>query len=95
MSDSDGIGALDGNAAAGLLSELFWRDMTTATGICGDCGSQGLFAEALLFASAMGAVMRCPHCDNVLMRAAKTPRGLWLDMQGFRSLAFPPAADAN
>ncbi|WP_088348577.1 MULTISPECIES: DUF6510 family protein [Rhodomicrobium] len=94
MSESD-LQPLDGNAAAGLLGEMFWRDMTTATGICAGCGSEGPFAEARLFASAMGSVLRCPHCDNVLLRAARTPRGVWLDMQGFRSLTFTPTPDAN
>jgi len=32
---------LDGNAIAGLLQEVFAAEMTTAIGICGDCGAAG------------------------------------------------------
>jgi len=79
---------LDGNAAAGVLSEVFWRDMTLATGRCASCGREGPFAEARLYGGLMGYVMRCPGCDGVLMRVAKTPHGFWLEMQGLRSLTF-------
>ena len=34
--------ALDGNAIAGLLHEVFSSEMTTATGIGATCGSAGL-----------------------------------------------------
>ena len=34
--------ALDGNAIAGLLHEVFSSEMTTATGICATCGSAGV-----------------------------------------------------
>jgi hypothetical protein len=34
----------------------------------------------------MGAIFRCVHCHNVVMRLARTPVGLWLDMRGARSL---------
>ena len=30
---------LDGNAVAGMLGEVFAVEMTTATGICGNCGA--------------------------------------------------------
>jgi hypothetical protein len=31
-------------------------------------------------------VMRCPTCDAVVLRAARTPRQLWLDATGARLL---------
>ena len=33
--------ALDGNAIAGLLLEVFGAEMTTATGFCARCGGAG------------------------------------------------------
>lgn len=83
--------ALDAQAAAGALSEIFCRDVTTATAICSSCGRTGAFAELRLYGGQIGFVMRCPGCDAVLMRLATTPQGLWLEMQGLRSLTFATA----
>jgi hypothetical protein len=82
---------LDAQAAAGALSQIFCRDVTTATAICSGCGRTGAFAELRLYGGQMGFVMRCPGCDLVLMRLARTPQGLWLEMQGLRSLTFATA----
>jgi Family of unknown function (DUF6510) len=84
---------LDAQAAAGALSQIFSRDVTTASAICAGCGRSGPFAELRLYGggSHMGYVMRCPGCDAVLMRLAATPGGLWLEMQGLRSLTFATA----
>jgi hypothetical protein len=82
---------LDAQAAAGALSQIFCGDVTTATAICAGCGRTGPFAELHLYGRQMGFVMRCPGCDAVLMRLAATPHGLWLEMQGLRSLTFAAA----
>ena len=37
--------ALDGNAIAGLLFDVFGAEMTTATGVCASCGASGPVAE--------------------------------------------------
>jgi hypothetical protein len=37
----------------------------------------------------MGAVLRCTHCEGILMRAVRTPHGRWLEMAGTRWLKFP------
>jgi Family of unknown function (DUF6510) len=34
----------------------------------------------------MGTVVRCPVCDNVLIRVAQVKRRYWLDMRGVRVL---------
>ena len=44
--------ALDGNAIAGLLHEVFGHEMTTATGVCAHCGDQGLLAECRVYTRA-------------------------------------------
>ena len=82
---------LDAQAAAGALSQIFCRDVTTASAICAGCGRTGAFAELRLYGGQMGFVMRCPGCDSVLMRLAATPHGLWLEIQGLRSLTFATA----
>jgi Family of unknown function (DUF6510) len=34
------------------------------------------------YAAPMGAVLRCSHCDGILMRVVHTPHGRWLEMKG-------------
>jgi DNA-directed RNA polymerase subunit RPC12/RpoP len=59
--------ALDGNAAGGLLYEVFGTEMTTAVGTCATCGTVGPVAETAVYLDAPGAVIRCPACTSVLM----------------------------
>ena len=79
---------LDGNAAAGLLQEFFVLEITTAQIQCETCGSTGAVGSLRLYGAPMGAVLRCTHCDGILMRAVHTPHGRWLDMSGARCLRF-------
>ena len=79
---------LDGNAAAGLLQEIFVLEITTAQIQCEACGSTGAVGSLRLYAAPMGAVLRCTHCDGILMRAVHTPHGRWLEMTGARCLRF-------
>jgi hypothetical protein len=79
---------LDGNAAAGCLHEIFASDITIAQMQC-DAGSSTRSGGSLrLYAAPMGAVLRCPHCDGVILRAVSTPYGRWLEMSGTRCLRF-------
>ena len=56
---SDNYDYLDGNAAAGELSNLFAMDVTAAEGQCAHCGEKRRFAEAHLFMRGPGIVARC------------------------------------
>ncbi|MGA2568773.1 MAG: DUF6510 family protein [Pseudolabrys sp.] len=77
---------LDGNAAGGRLRELFALDMTAAEIICDGCGAVAEIGAVRVFGGAMGAILRCAHCDTVVLRLTHTPAGLWLDMRGTRRL---------
>jgi len=79
---------LDGNAAAGLLQQIFVLEITAAQIECDACGFGGAVGSLPLYAAPMGAVLRCPHCEATLMRAIQTPRGRWLEMKGTRCLRF-------
>ena len=79
---------LDGNAAAGRLQEIFALEITSAQIQCESCGSVGALGSLRLYAAPMGAVLRCAHCDDVLVRAVDTPHGRWLEMKGARYLRF-------
>jgi hypothetical protein len=60
---------LDGNAAAGLLSDVFAQEVTGARSSCGSCGTVAEIGSQHLYMSplAPGAVLRCRTCECVLM----------------------------
>ncbi|WP_371401883.1 DUF6510 family protein [Kribbella sp. NBC_00662] len=80
---------LDGNAAAGSLSELFAVDLTAAVARCNGCGHTAVFAESRLYVDAPGMVARCPGCESVLLRVVKTPNDTYLDLRGLTYLRVP------
>jgi hypothetical protein len=82
---------LDGNAAAGLLSEVFVRDVTIAQVTCAGCGATGKIGALTLYSQEMGAVLRCPHCESVIVRVVRTTTHVWLDAHGARSISIPHA----
>ncbi len=73
---------LDGNAAAGLLSEALGREATGAVARCGGCGAEGPVGTLLVYAHGMGAVFHCPGCRRVMIRIAHVREEVVLDMQG-------------
>jgi hypothetical protein len=73
---------LDGNAAGGLLRELFSFELTAARGRCDNCGAIAEVGAVWVFANAPGTVLRCPQCESVLMRVAATDGRYWLDVRG-------------
>ena len=76
---------LDGNAAAGILHAVYGAEMTTAVGTCDGCGSAGHVGAARLYRAA-GIVLRCPHCDAVLMKIVTAEERVWIDSRGLRTL---------
>jgi len=83
---------LDGNAAAGLLSEVFVPDLTTARATCANCGTIRALGALLVYAHGMGTVMRCPGCDAVVLRIARTRTQLWLDATGAKLVVMSAAS---
>jgi hypothetical protein len=83
---------LDGNAAAGPLAEAFAFELTSAVGACAGCGAERAMGAAAAFLQAPGLVLRCPDCDTVLLRAARTePAGgprLVIDLRGLRRVTI-------
>jgi hypothetical protein len=78
---------LDGNAAAGLLSEVFALDATGAIVTCAACGAHGALATAHVYMSGIGTVIRCPACSAALMRLARIRGELRADLRGVGLLA--------
>src|SRR3954471_23693351 len=85
---------LDGNAAAGLLSEIFVPDLTAARATCAHCGAIRALGAMLVYGHRMGTIMRCPECGAVVLRVVRTLTQLWLDPTG-ASLVVMAAAPAR
>jgi len=77
---------LDGNAAGGILHELFPFEMTTVEATCGQCGATGAIGTLAAYIHGMGTVLRCPACDQVLIRITHAKGRYWLDMRGVQVL---------
>jgi hypothetical protein len=85
---------LDGNAAAGILREIFVHELSAARSACAGCGtiaplgSQHLY----MYPRSPGAVVRCLACQDVLMVLVRAGGHTRL---GLRSLAWLeiPGAD--
>jgi uncharacterized protein DUF6510 len=78
--------ALDGNAIAGTLYEVFGAEMTTATGVCAHCGAVGQVAELVVYLQAPGIVVRCRSCSGLLMVLVEARGIVCVDLQGVDSL---------
>jgi hypothetical protein len=86
---------LDGNAAAGLLGEFFAFEITTAMTVCDGCGGGAPVGALPLYRHDMGAVLRCPACDQILVVVTRPHDEWWLDLRGVRitriaAVAAPP-----
>jgi hypothetical protein len=86
MSRKGVCSTLDGNAAGGLLSEIFAFEATAARTTCAGCTRIVAMGELRLYSIEMGAILRCPSCEQVVVRVARTPRGFWLDLRGASSV---------
>jgi hypothetical protein len=81
---------LDGNAAAGLLAEIFAFDVTVARVICAGCGAEAPVGGLAAYGLAMGAILRCPECDTPLVRVARLGDGYGVDLRGASLLLITP-----
>ena len=82
---------LDGNAAGGVLGQIFAVEMTTAEVICAHCDTGGPIGAAVVYATAMGTIVRCPGCGETLIRIAHGPQRYWVDFSGTRLMQLAAA----
>ena len=85
---------LDGNAAAGLLGEIFAFEITTATTICDGCGRASPVGALLFYSQPLGAVLRCPGCNQVMMVVTRPHEEWWLDLRGVRLLHVSASSES-
>jgi hypothetical protein len=80
---------LDGNRAAGLLREVFGREMTAAVATCGSCGAAAAIGETALYTGGPGTVIRCRACAGVLVVVTQIRGMACVDMMGMSALDMP------
>jgi hypothetical protein len=76
---------LDGNAIGGLMLELFGSDLTAAPCTCASCHAREQMARLDVYLGA-GIVVRCRHCEAVMIRVVRGRGRTWLDLSGAASL---------
>jgi hypothetical protein len=78
--------ALDGNAIAGQLYEVFGVEMTVAVGVCAHCGARGVLAESVVYFAGPGTVVRCRSCSGVLAVLVRRREITCVDLLGLEGL---------
>ena len=79
---------LDGNALAGLFESLFGGDMTAVPGRCAHCHTVNMVGAMRVYMGGPGAILRCPACDEVVLRVVERAEGTYLDARGAAYLRF-------
>lgn len=82
-------GHVDGNAIAGVMSDIFAFDVTTALARCRSCGETAALAQDMVYGGDQGYVVRCQGCDDVLMVLVPEPSGMRMQMRGIAWLEVP------
>ena len=84
---------LDGNALAGLLHEVFSHAETTIAPVeCATCGRHGEMGSLWAFVETPGYILRCPDCQNIIMRITVTPDQVFVDARGAVYVCIPKRA---
>ena len=77
---------LDGNAIGGVLLELFGVELTAAPCTCGSCGAREELARLDVYVDCPGVVVRCRHCEAVMITIVQGPERTRVDLSGTRGL---------
>ncbi len=80
---------LDGNAVGGIMLELFGVELTVCPCVCAGCGAHEELARLDVYRGA-GIVVRCCHCEAVMIRIVEAGDRTWLDLSGTASLQLGP-----
>ena len=73
---------VDGNAVAGLLTEVFGADVSPSEERCTHCRTVSTIATLRVYMRGPGVVIRCPACTDVILRIVRTPAGIRIDLSG-------------
>ena len=84
---------LDGNAAGGALRQVYARDVTGALATCARCHAEGPVGALLEYGHGMGVVLRCPHCDALMLRVVHARGWVRVDASGIALLMIPETGE--
>ena len=87
---------VDGNAAAGILREVFVHELSAARVACASCGAIGQLGGQHLYMYPLspGAVLRCGSCQEVLLVFVHAGGRYRLGLRGLTWLEMSDSADA-
>ena len=80
---------VDGNAAAGMLADVFAGDVTSIVGVCAGCGSIAPLAEAVVEIDEVAAIIRCRGCTHTLATVLRGEAGTRIVIGMLRELKVP------
>jgi hypothetical protein len=83
---------LDGNAVGGMLAGVFGVEMTDVPGRCANCHRISMVGAMRAYTRAPGIVLRCPWCDQVVMRFVRREDEILVDVRGAMFLRFRSSA---
>jgi len=93
--EDEGATRLDGNAAAGVLTQVFCGEPSGAMIVCAGCGATAAIGAMPAYGLELGAILRCPHCDTAVLRVGAAGAMLWVDLRGSVSLRIRIADSAS
>ena len=71
--------ALDANAVAGMLAEIFGTEMTAVPSRCAHCGNRAQVGTLRAYGlNGPGVVLRCSTCAQIVMRVMRRADGSFL-----------------
>lgn len=77
---------VDGNALAGLLSDVLNGDVTLLVGTCAGCGAVAPLAETVVEIDDSAAIARCRACTHTLLTVLREDGGARLVLGSLREL---------
>jgi zinc transporter ZupT len=86
---------LDGNAAAGVLTQVFCGEPSVAMIVCAGCGATTPVGGLMAYGLELGAILRCPECDMAVLRLGAAGAMMWLDLRGAVSLRMRMSDSAS
>jgi hypothetical protein len=85
---------LDGNAIAGLLTEVFGAELTNTERGCQSCGARTCLGAHRVYHGA-GTVVRCPVCGDLALRITRLPDRHVVLLSGTWALEMPRASPGS
>ncbi len=82
--------AFDGKAVVGQLGQALAGGLTSATVTCGSCGAREALESVHGYQGA-GAVLRCPQCEEVLVKVVEAGTRVWMGFTSAVTIEVPTA----